>query len=75
MISKDKFPLYPCSVCHVLIHSMDVKEIRENYFLYNFMHLAVLGLCCYTGFSLVTASGGSSLVAVLELLTAVASLL
>ena len=58
MIFKDKFPLYLCSVCHVLIHSTDVKEIRENHFLYNFTHLAVLGPCCYTGFSLVMASGG-----------------
>ena len=35
---------------------------------------AVLGLHCYVGFSLVVASRGCSLVAVLKLLTAVAPL-
>ena len=35
---------------------------------------AVLGLCCHTGFSLVAASGGFSLVAVCEFLIAVTSL-
>ena len=36
--------------------------------------MAVLGLCCYTGFSLVVASGGNPLVAAGGLLTAVALL-
>ena len=36
--------------------------------------LAVLGLCCYAGFSLVAESRGCSLVVVLRLLIAVASL-
>ena len=36
--------------------------------------LAVLGLCCCAGFSLVMASGGCSLGAVCRLLIAVASL-
>ena len=36
--------------------------------------LTVLDLCCYVGFSLVVVSRGSSLVAVLGILTAVASL-
>ena len=39
-----------------------------------YLFLAVLGLCCYAGFSLVVGSGGYSLVLVLELLTVVASL-
>ena len=43
-----------------------------NSFIYLFM--AVLGLHCCPGFSLVEASGGSSLVAVCGLLIAVASL-
>ena len=37
------------------------------------LFLAVLGLCCSTGFSLDAVSGGYSLVAVPELLIAVAS--
>ena len=36
--------------------------------------MAVLGLCCYVGFSLVELYGGYSLVPVLGFLTAVASL-
>ena len=39
-----------------------------------YLFLAVLGLRCCTGFSLVAVSGGYSLVAVLELLIAMASL-
>ena len=38
-----------------------------------YLFLAVLGLCCCVDFSQVAASGGYSLVAVRELLTAVAS--
>ena len=38
------------------------------------LFLAVLGLCCCTGFSLVVVIGGYSLVAVHGLLIAVASL-
>ena len=38
------------------------------------LFLAVLGLCCYTGFPLVATSRGYSLVAVLRLFIAVASL-
>ena len=40
----------------------------------NYLLLAVLGLHCFEGFSLVVASGGYSLVAVHGLLTVVASL-
>ena len=45
-------------------------------FLYKFIYLflTVPGLRCCTGFSLVAVSGGYSLVAVLELLIAMASL-
>ena len=39
-----------------------------------FIFLAVLGLCCCTGFSLVVVSGGCSLVAVHGLLIVVTSL-
>ena len=42
--------------------------------LYNFISLAVLGLRCCTGLSLVALSGGYSQVAVRGLLIAVASL-
>ena len=42
--------------------------------LFNRLVLAVLGLCCCVGFSLVVASGGYSLVAVLWLLIVVVSL-
>ena len=49
------------------------------FFFLNFVYLfylfmAVLGLCCSAGFSLVVASGGYSLVAVHGLLIAVVSL-
>ena len=37
--------------------------------------VAVLGLCCYTGFSLVVASGGYSLVVACGLLIAVVHLI
>ena len=40
-----------------------------------YLLLAVLGLCCCAGLSLVVASGGYSLAAVCRLLIAVASLL
>ena len=43
--------------------------IKKNVFIY----LAVLGLGCCMGFSLVAGSGGCSLVAVCSVLTAVAS--
>ena len=44
--------------------------------IHSFIHsfLAVLGLCCCLGFSLVAASGGYSLVAVSRLLIVLASL-
>ena len=40
----------------------------------NYLLLAVLGLHCFEGFSLIAVSGGYSLVAVHRLLTVVASL-
>ena len=39
-----------------------------------FIYLTTLGLCCYIDFSLVAENGGYSLVAMLGLLIAVASL-
>ena len=42
--------------------------------LFIYLFLALLGLCCYEGFSLVVASRGYSPVAMHELLTVVASL-
>jgi len=47
------------------------------FFLNNFIYLflAVLGLYCYTGFSVVGVKGGCSLFVVLRLLIAVASLM
>ena len=39
-----------------------------------YLFLAVLGLCCYAGFSLVLRLGAYSLVAASRLLTVVASL-
>ena len=43
-------------------------------FIFIYLLLAVLGLCCCAGFSLVAASGGFSPVVVQGLLTAMASL-
>ena len=49
--------------------------LREGLFLFvNYLFLPVLGGLCCTGFSLVAASRGCSLVAVLRLLIAVAFL-
>ena len=45
-----------------------------NMFHFMYLFLAVLGLHCWAGFSLVAASGGYSLVAVFRLLIAVVSL-
>ena len=48
---------------------------KGSFFLfYSFLFLALLGLRCYMGFSLVAKSGGYSLVAVRGILLAVASL-
>ena len=53
-----------------------VAEDSSLQIFYNFIYLflAVLALCCCTGFFLVAASGGYSLVALRRLLVAVASL-
>ena len=48
--------------------------MQENFLNLIYLFLATLGLCCRVGFSLLAASGGSSLVAVSRLLIAVASL-
>ena len=56
-----------------------LKEVQYNSFVSNFyvfiyLFLAVLGLCCCVGFSLVASSEGYSPVVVCECLTVVASL-
>ena len=53
---------------------LDHQGSSESSFLKFYLFLAVLGLCCSEGFYLVVASGGYSLVEVLGLLIAVASL-
>ena len=45
----------------------------ESSFLFIYLFLAVLSLCCFTGFSLVVVSEGCSLVIVCGLLISVAS--
>ena len=51
-----------------------IKNLQNVYiFKICFIYLAVLGLCCCTGFSLVVASGGFSLVEVHRLLVVVTS--
>ena len=50
-----------------------VGRFSLNNFIYLFVFGAVLGLCCCSGFSLVAANGGYSVVAVHGLLVAVAS--
>ena len=58
------YPAHPCPLC-----SLFLKNNSVCLFIFD-----CAGLCCYTGFSLVVASRGSSLVAVLRLFTAVTSL-
>ena len=60
-----------------MISSFFFRQVRnfilfKNEFMYLF--LAVLGLCCCVGFSLIAASGGYSLAMVCGLLVLVASL-
>ena len=51
------------------------KEVYLTFkILFIYLFLAVLGLCCWVGFSLAVASGACSLIAVYGLLTEVASL-
>ena len=79
--------ILPPSTCHMVAHFLHVDLyfqrfmgcfflIFKNYFdlSIHYLFLAVLGLCCCAGFTLVVESGGCSLVAVHGLLTAVASL-
>ena len=51
----------------------EFKKFAFAIFLKIYLSLAVLSFCCYTGLSLVAASGGCSLAAVHELLIAVTS--
>ena len=60
------FYFYCFSLCSLCFSALDVS--------FYFLLMAVLGLCCCTGFSLVAASGGYSPVALQELLTAAAPL-
>ena len=57
------------------ISNCDFLEICIFLFNFIYLFLAVLGLHCYTGFSLVAVSGGYSVVAVCELFLLVACLL
>ena len=55
-------------MCYILIFfplriSSDSHFFKDQ-FLYFYLLLAVLGVCCYAGFSLLAASAGFSLVAV-----------
>ena len=59
------------SLCNL---SSEAVSFKKKLFIYYFF-LAVLGLHCYAGFSLVIESRGYSRVAVSGLLSAVASLL
>ena len=55
---------------------MKAENSVSVFFLSNFisLFLAVMGVCCYTGFSLAEVGGSYSLVAVHRLLIAMASL-
>ena len=61
---------------HVFISSPlhSKPPIKKKIILFVYLLLAVLGLCCCAGFSLVVAIRGDSLAAVRGLLIAVASL-
>ena len=48
--------------------------LQHPTFLKSYLFLAVLGLCCYVGFSLIVGSGDYSLVSMLELFTVLVSL-
>ena len=75
--------ILPPSTCHVVAHFLHVDLyfqrfmgfflIFKNYFdlSIHYLFLAVLGLCCCAGFTLVVESWGCCLVAVHGLLTAV----
>ena len=62
-------------ICYSLSNHSPHKSTLLAVFFNNVIHLflAVLGLCCYVGFSLVVVSRGYSLVVRQRLLTAVAS--
>lgn len=55
----------------IMFYNVEIMKFR-TFFLFYF--LAMPGLCCHTGFSLVVVSKGYSLVAVCGLLIAVVSL-
>ena len=65
-----KYQNWATSSFNKVSHSF-CKYLKNNFI---YLFLAVLGLCCCIGFSLVGVSGGYSLVAVPRLLTTVAFL-
>ena len=75
-ICINKYQISRNNINFNLIQFFNMQEIYNENFIYICIYiyiLAVLGLCCCTGFSLVAASGGYSLV-VSGLFIAVASL-
>ena len=70
------FLIFKNDWCSLDFPNQDMKAENSVFFLSNFisLFLAVMGLCCYAGFSLVEVSRSYSLVAMHGLLIAVASL-
>ena len=73
--------ILPPSTCHVVAHFLHVDLYFQRFMVfflifksYFDLFLAVPGLCCSAGFTLVAESGGCSLAVVNGLLTAVAAL-
>ena len=66
-------PLHWLADSQPLDHQGSPKQALKQ-FLFIYLLLAVLALCCYIGFSLVVVSGGYSLVTVCGLPTGVVSL-
>ena len=67
-------PLSPLVSVHLFFMSVSLFLFFKYYYLNFIYFLAVLGLYCYVGFSLVAASRSYSLLSVCGLLTEVASL-
>lgn len=72
MILSTNYKCLPNGMC-LLLSLVSVFLLKKNY-LFTYLLLAVPGLCCWSCFSLVTASEDNSLVAVRGLLVAVTSL-
>ena len=69
-----KPPFTMCLANRRLLVSFNTFLCPPQFLKFTYLCLAVLGLCCCEGFSLVAASGGYSLFAKHRLLTAVVSL-